>query len=175
MSGPAVAGGTTMGRPTTEPVAMSTTRKLWAALAALLLVSFSVLIWVGTEIHRVMPPLPGQVVTTSGEVVFTREDIQTGRQVWQSIGGQQLGSIWGHGGYVAPDWTADWLHREAVALLDVHARRSYGRPHAELGAGERAEVEARVKTEMRANGHDAERDVVTISPARAEAIAAVAS
>ena len=104
---------------------MSSTRKLWTALAVLLTVSFAALLWVGGEIHRVMPPIPEKVVTTSGEVVFTRDDIQTGRTVWQSIGGQQLGSIWGHGGYVAPDWTADWLHREAVAILDAWARAEY--------------------------------------------------
>jgi nitric oxide reductase large subunit len=30
----------------------------------------------------------------------------------------QQGSVWGHGSYLAPDWSADWLHREAVALVD---------------------------------------------------------
>ena len=93
---------------------MNTTRKLWLGLAALLIASFAVLLWVGGEIHRA-PPMPERVVTESGRVVYTRADIEQGRQVWQSIGGQQLGSIWGHGSYVAPDWSADWLHREAVA------------------------------------------------------------
>ena len=81
---------------------MSTTRKLWLGLAALLLASFSVLLWTGTQIHRVAPPLPERVVATDGTVVFTRADIETGRQVWQSMGGMQLGSTWGHGAYVAP-------------------------------------------------------------------------
>jgi len=35
--------------------------------------------------------------------------------------------VWGHGSYVAPDWSADWLHREAVALRDILAQKSYGR------------------------------------------------
>ena len=42
------------------------------------------------------------------------------------MGGMQLGSIWGHGGYVAPDWSADWLHREAIAVLDLWARADGG-------------------------------------------------
>ena len=42
---------------------MSTQRKLWIGLAALLAVSFSTLLWVGGEIHRVMPPIPSAVVT----------------------------------------------------------------------------------------------------------------
>src|SRR5690606_4392594 len=98
---------------------MSSSRNLWIGLGALLLASFAGLLWVGGEIHRVMPPVPSAVVTTDGETIFTRADIEKGRQVWQSIGGHQLGSIWGHGSYVAPDWTADWLHREALAWLDL--------------------------------------------------------
>jgi nitric oxide reductase subunit B len=150
---------------------MSSTRKLWAGLAALLIVSFSALLWVGSEIHRVMPPIPEQVVTTSGEVVFTKDDIQTGRQVWQSIGGQQLGSIWGHGGYVAPDWTADWLHREAVDILDRWARDEYSvANHAALGKPEQALLEARLQERLRTNTFDADKGVIVIDADRLAAI-----
>jgi nitric oxide reductase subunit B len=112
---------------------MSTHKRLWTGLAALLLVSFSALLWVGSEIHRVMPPVPTAVVTERGETILTRADIEKGRQVWQSIGGQQLGSIWGHGSYVAPDWTADWLHREATAWLDIESLRQNAVLYSGLG------------------------------------------
>ena len=46
----------------------------------------------------------------------------------------QLGSVWGHGAYQAPDWTADWLHRELGAWLDLAAREAHGQPYAELPA-----------------------------------------
>src|SRR5688572_24821374 len=108
---------------------MTATLKLWSGLAALLIVSFGVLLWVGGEIHRVMPPIPAAVVTVDGQSVYTRSDIERGRQVWQSIGGQQLGSIWGHGSYVAPDWSADWLHREALEWLDLEAQQTHGRKY----------------------------------------------
>ena len=55
----------------------------------------------------------------SGRLIYTRDNNTTGQQVWQSIGGMQQGSIWGQGGYLAPDWTADWLQREALALLGI--------------------------------------------------------
>ena len=103
---------------------MNNTRKLWIGLAILLAVSFSVLLLVGGEIHRKAPPMPDRVEAASGEIIYTRADIELGRQVWQSLGGMQLGSIWGHGSYVAPDWTADWVHREAVAVLDTWTRRA---------------------------------------------------
>ena len=85
---------------------MSTTRRLWWGLAALLAVGFGTLLWMGGEVYRQAPPMPEAVVTEHGATVFTRDDIERGRQVWQSIGGQQLGSIWGHGALVAPDWSA---------------------------------------------------------------------
>jgi hypothetical protein len=45
-------------------------------------------------------------------------------------GGQQLGSVWGHGSYLAPDWSADWLHREAIALREIWAQRDFGAAYA---------------------------------------------
>src|SRR5688572_19628002 len=154
---------------------MNSNRKLWIGLSILLVVSFSVLIWVGTEIHRVMPPIPAQVVDGHGRVLYTRADIEKGRQVWQSIGGHQLGSIWGHGSYVAPDWSADWLHREAVASLDFEAQRLNSVSHAELGADQRAAAVARLTPRMRRNTYDASTDTLTVDPERALAIQAVAN
>ena len=154
---------------------MNKTQKLWAGLAALLVVSFGVLLWMGGEIHRKAPPMPEQVVTDRGVTVFTRSDIQTGRQVWQSIGGQQLGSIWGHGGYVAPDWTADWLHREAVATLDIWARRDFGTASYEALPDDRqAVLQTRLEERIRYNSYEAGSGTITIDADRAAAIAVVA-
>src|SRR6478609_7307781 len=89
-------------------------RKLWISLAIVLGASFLVLGYFGREIYRTAPPIPTRVVSADGQVLFTAAQIKDGQNVWQSIGGQQLGSIWGHGSYVAPDWSADWLHREAT-------------------------------------------------------------
>ncbi|HSC12816.1 MAG TPA: nitric-oxide reductase large subunit, partial [Rhodanobacteraceae bacterium] len=104
---------------------MSTSRRLWVALIALLAATFAVLLWMGGEIHRAEPPMPERVVGADGQTLFTREAIEQGRVVWQSIGGQQMGTIWGHGALVAPDWSADWLHRESTALLDLWAQREH--------------------------------------------------
>ena len=126
---------------------MSNTRKLWLGLATLLVVSFGVLLWAGTEIFRTAPPMPEKVLSESGQVIYTRADMEKGRQVWQSIGGMQLGSIWGHGGYVAPDWSADWLHRESVALLDLWARADGGMAtYAQLPEEQQAALRSRLKT-----------------------------
>jgi len=102
---------------------MPRTTKHWIVLGASLLVAFSILGFFGREVYRQAPPLPERVVTREGATLMTRDSILTGQQVWQSTGGQQMGSIWGHGAYQAPDWSADWLHREAEALLAGWAGR----------------------------------------------------
>lgn len=155
---------------------MNSTRKLWAGLAILLIASFAVLIWVGSEIHRQQPPMPEVVVGPGGETIFTRADIETGRQVWQSIGGQQLGSIWGHGGYVAPDWSADWLHREAEAVMDGWARKESGADsYKQLDATLQAGYRARLQKMMRTNTYDASTGTIRLDGDRVAAIAKVAA
>ena len=99
----------------------NTLRNLWIALGLVVALSFGLLLYYGGEIYQMAPPIPERIVTTTGGIVFTGDDIRAGQDVWRSIGGQELGSIWGHGAYTAPDWTADWLHREALHLLDAWA------------------------------------------------------
>src|SRR6185436_9558452 len=96
-----------------------------------------------------------------------------GQNLWQSMGGMQQGSIWGHGSYVAPDWSADWLHREAVALLELLARAEYGHAVAETALPDQARLQAMLRQEMRTNTYDAQTGIVTVSEARAQAIALV--
>ena len=154
---------------------MDTTRRLWIGLGALLIVSFGIMLWIGREIYQTAPPVPQQVVTESGRVVYTREDIDTGRQVWQSIGGHHNGSIWGHGALLAPDWSAEWLHRETVAILDQRARTQFGTAYEELDAGEKARLEAQVRPLMRANTYEPSTGTITIPDERAAAIDTVAA
>lgn len=93
--------------------------RIWLGFIVVMVGSFAVLGYYGSEIYRKSPSIPEKVVSASGQVLFTGQDIKDGQNVWQSMGGQEVGSIWGHGAYQAPDWTAEWLHKEAVHLLDT--------------------------------------------------------
>ncbi len=153
---------------------MTSTRKLWSLLGVLLVLSFAVLLWSGNQIYQKAPPMPERVVAADGRVIYTQAEIETGRQVWQSMGGMQLGSIWGHGGYVAPDWSADWLHREAIAVLDGWARRDFGAPgYDRLEAERKATLQGRLAAAMRRNTYDPATRTITLPPERAAAIAEV--
>lgn len=152
---------------------MNSARRLWTILGILLVVSFAVLLWSGSRIYEAAPPMPEAVVTQSGETVYSRAEIERGRQVWQSMGGMQLGSIWGHGGYVAPDWSADWLHREALALMDIWAREDGAASYESLGPEEQSALQGRLQNRLRENTYTPADGTITISDDRAAAIAEV--
>ena len=154
---------------------MQGTRRLWRWLGIVFLLSFAVLGWVGREIYLTAPPIPEQVVSRDGTVLFGAGEVQRGKEAWLSAGGQQLGTVWGHGSYLAPDWSADWLHREALALRAELAATRYRVPIEHLTATRKAELDAAVKTEMRANTYDPATGTIAVSPERARAIRQVAA
>jgi nitric oxide reductase subunit B len=151
---------------------MKSTSRLWRWLGLICILSFGALGYLGWEIYLAAPPIPKAVVSTDGEVLYTGDQVRLGQQAWLSAGGQQLGTVWGHGSYVAPDWSADWLHREAVALNALRAKRS---GVADGDAAARAAVEAGVREEMRRNTYDSLAGTVTVSAERAQAIKQVAA
>ncbi|WP_460765444.1 nitric-oxide reductase large subunit [Niabella terrae] len=144
-----------------------TPKKLWIALSAVIAFSFVILIFYGTEIYRKIPPVPDRIVTTGGTVLATGKDIRDGQNVWQSIGGQTVGSIWGHGAYIAPDWTADYLHREAELLL-VELAKKDGIDFSKLPDDEQARYQVRLKSELRTNTLNPETKEIVFSEERAE-------
>ncbi|MEZ5562201.1 MAG: nitric-oxide reductase large subunit [Gammaproteobacteria bacterium] len=154
---------------------MRSSRLVWQILAVVFFLSFAALGWTGREIYLAAPPIPDKVIGHDGSVILEGADIRRGQQVWLAAGGQQLGSVWGHGGYVAPDWSADWLHREALALRNELATQIFATPYAELTFEQRAGIDARALTEMRRNDYDADSGTLLVSPARAAAISTVAA
>jgi nitric oxide reductase subunit B len=115
------------------------------------------------------PPIPDQVVSTNGRLLFDGAAIRDGQGVWQSIGGQEVGSVWGHGAYIAPDWSADWLHRECVFILDHMARTAGADDYARLGPEQQAALRARLRLLMRRNTYDPNTKTITLEPVRAAA------
>src|SRR3546814_885097 len=146
-------------------------RKLWWTLIGVLTVTFVILGFSGVEIFRQVPPVPERVVSASGDVLMTRSDILDGQTAWQSTGGMQIGSIWGHGAYQAPDWSADWLHRELMAWLDLAAEAEYGKPFASVAVDEQARLAYLLKREYRQNTYDEATGTVTVTDRRAQAMA----
>ena len=147
-----------------------TIKRLWTMFAVLLVVMFGILLLIGGRSFQQAPPLPEQVVMVDGEtssVVFTSSDVHDGRDVWRRLGGMELGSVWGHGGYLAPDWTADVLHREALAMLEADGDL------AAVSVPERAARIAALAARIRVNTYDPKTNRIVISRDRARAIETV--
>ena len=144
-------------------------KKLWIVFVAIFVCSFGVLGWVGTEIFRQAPPIPREVVTTDGQVLLSGDEIQNGQNVWQAMGGMEMGSIWGHGSYVAPDWTADYLHRESLFILDDWSQRDFAKAYDKATSEQQAVLRQRLQDVVRKNNYDPSSGRLTIEPVRAQA------
>lgn len=144
-------------------------RRLWISFWAVIIISFTVLGWAGLQIYHQRPPIPSAVVTGTGEVLIADGEVTKGQNVWQSMGGMEVGSVWGHGSYVAPDWSADWIHREAVFILNEWSQKEYHASYAELSAELQSMLQTRLMKLIRTNTYDASSGKVTIDPVRARA------
>lgn len=145
-------------------------KKYWIAFTLVIVISFTILGWIGTRIYQEAPPIPEKILTTDGKVVLTKNDIQEGQNIWQAMGGMEVGSVWGHGSYVAPDWTADWLHREAVHVLNSWAITERGIEYSKLNNEEQAPLQSRLSKMFRTNSYDKSTGIITIDSVRAKAI-----
>lgn len=108
--------------------------------------------------YQEQPPIPVRVTDASGETLMTRADILDGMNVFERYGIMEYGTIYGHGAYLGPDFTADYLHRAAQFLL----QRYFHTGGADSAAG-------RVIAELHSNRYDAGTGTLAWSDARADA------
>ena len=127
------------------------------AVALVVLFGFFVLGLLAYRVYSGQPPIPERVVDPSGRVIFTGEDVTAGQGVFLKNGLMQYGSIFGHGAYLGPDYTADYLRRSALSV-----RESYG--------GEGSDVAAVSTVEdFKENRYDYESRTLEFSAAQAAA------
>ena len=127
----------------------------WRKSTLLVLVAgFSVLIWIAARAYEDAPPIPEKVVGPTGQTIFTGNDILAGQQVFLKYGLMENGTIWGHGGYLGPDFSADYLHTLALDTGESLAKSTYSRDLSELAAVERDGVHAQVRELLKQNRYD---------------------
>ena len=144
-------------------------KRLWLILSAVMVVSFAILGWIGTRIYQEMPPIPVRVVASDGATMIEEDAIGEGQNVWQTMGGMEVGSIWGHGSYVAPDWTADYLHRECVFVLDRWSADEFRAPYDKLPLERQAQLRGRLEALFRENTFEPETGDLVLDPVRRDA------
>ncbi len=138
------------------------------AVVFVILSGFAVLLWLAGRAYDHSPPIPEKAVTRQGEVLFSGEDILDGQEVFLRYGLMENGSIWGHGAYLGPDFSAEYLHTLAVDTGDYLARRTYGRPFVELTPVEAAAVTSEIHYLLKENRYDSLTKTLVLTPPEAE-------
>ncbi len=157
-----------------------TNPKVRAVFLFILAMAFGVLIFGGYMIRKEKPPIPETVQDPSGNVLFTGSEIMAGQNYFYSRGGQHIGTIWGHGAYLAPDWSADFLHRMGLYLaarhagLDAAGARDFTQEDfQQLPLEEQAQLQVQVSAEIKENRYDSQTGKLTFTEFQAEAFEAL--
>lgn len=133
------------------------------AMLIVLVVGFSGLIAITVLGYRNAPPIPVQVVDAQGNGLFSGSDINRGQEVFLKYGLMDNGSIWGHGAYLGPDYSAEALHRIGQDTAAAIARQQHGKPLDALTAGQQAAVRAETAVELKTNRYDPATGVLTLT------------
>src|ERR1039458_2101202 len=94
--------------------------------------------------YRNAPPIPAHIVDVSGTSLFTSDDIGNGQALFLRYGLMDNGTIWGHGAYLGPDYSAEALHRIGETTAMALAQRQYGQPLAALTPMQMAAIRSEV-------------------------------
>ena len=141
----------------------------WWKIAAIvtMVFGFTILIGLTVEAYRKAPPIPARAVDAGGAVIFTSDDVAAGQQVFLKYGLMANGTIWGHGAYLGPDFSAQYLHNWALDVADQAAQARFRRPYAEITPDQRAEIEGSVARTMKENRYDSSTGTLSLSSADA--------
>jgi nitric oxide reductase subunit B len=132
--------------------------RTWVQVSALvLLFGFTVLGFLAFRTYETGPPIADRVVSADGQVLFTGADVTKGQQIFLRDGLMENGSIFGHGAYLGPDFTADYLHRAAEI-----ATREYGGSASDT-------ARQRVIQDFKTNRYDPASKTLTYTAAQAVA------
>jgi nitric oxide reductase subunit B len=127
------------------------------AAAIVLIIGFFIMGVLTYYTYNDEPPIPEVVKETNGTVLFTRADIMGGQQVFLSNGLMEYGSIFGHGAYLGPDFTTEYLHRAAVSSIDF-----YGGPNSD-------NARSRTIADFKSNRYDSATGTLIYTAAQANA------
>jgi len=131
------------------------------SVVIVMIVGFAGLILMSLRAYQNAPPIPVKTVAL-GEVVFTAEDIAEGQEVFLKYGLMDNGTIWGHGGYLGPDFSAQTLHGLASYSAGRIAQSRFQTTYSNLRENEKAAVDGAVASEFKTNRYDAATGTLTM-------------
>ena len=118
---------------------------LYTAFWVFAIFMVSALIYFTATLQKEVPPIPHQVVSEAGDVLYTYDDVVEGKGYFQEFDLMDWGTLQGMGAYMGPDLTTDFFHKRAEYLYDFYANKMYGKLDKDLTDIERGGVKERVK------------------------------
>jgi nitric oxide reductase subunit B len=125
------------------------------ATVLVILCGFFILGLLAYRTYVAHPPVPERVVDAGGRTAYTGADVTAGQQVFLHNGLMEYGSAFGHGAYLGPDFTADYLRRASTIV-----ERAYGGPGSDSAT-------RRTIRDMRANRYDEASGTLRLSAPQA--------
>ncbi len=120
----------------------------------------SALIYFTATLQKEVPPIPKEVKSVKGEVLYTYDDVVEGKGYFQEFDLMDWGTLLGMGAYMGPDFTTDFYHHRAEYLYDYYGKKMYGKPADKLTDIERGAVKERVKEDVKKQTKLLEKGVV---------------
>lgn len=134
-----------------------------------MVLGFALLLGITGLSYKNAPPIPEGVVDPGGVRIFSGDDIREGQAVFLKYGLMNNGSIWGHGGYLGPDFSAITLHRIGLDTADALARQVHGQPYQTLDRARRAAIDGQVAATLKTNRYDPSTGILHLTTAEAAA------
>jgi nitric oxide reductase subunit B len=122
---------------------------LYSAFWIIALFMVSMLIYYTANLQKEVPPIPKQVESVSGEVLYTYDDVVAGKEFFQQFDLMDWGTLLGMGAYMGPDFSTDFMHYRALYLYDFYGNEIYGKDAKDLTEIEKGAVKERVKQDFK--------------------------
>ena len=135
----------------------------------IMILGFSILIYVALKSYQNAPPIPDKVVDPQGNVLFTSANIKAGQEVFLKYGLMEHGTLMGHGAYLGPDYTAEYLHSYTLSLQNLLSTERYNLPFEKLTEDQKTGIIADVQSMLHKNKYNASTGALTFTAAEAAA------
>ncbi len=143
---------------------------LWKqATIVTIVIGLAILIWVSVRSYENAPPIPEKAISTEGKLIWTGDDVTAGQSVFLKYGLMENGTIWGHGAYLGPDFSAQYLHALTIRMLSDVALTRYNKSPSELIDEELSSAQGETERLLKQNRYDPAGRILVLTPSEVAA------
>ena len=108
-----------------------TTKWITWAFWSTVVIMVSALIFYTANLDKETPPIPKEVISENGEVLYTADDIAQGKAYFQEFDLMDWWTFLGMWAYIGPDFSTEFFHNRAIFLYDYYGKQKFGKWYAD--------------------------------------------